>query len=468
MSTRNREVPGRVSSQRKLWQLLSSPRLALVLILALGALCLVGALLLQVPSEVAANPESYRLWVQNIAKPRLGVWADIFSFLKLFDVFHSPWFLAAGGMLMINILFCTINRWNSINIMVRGGKLEQAREFIGKGTARKELLVAGLPDKASPLVGDILKKHHYRVRTQGSGGAIHMAADKNRFSTLGTFLTHLSLIILVLGFFITSFWGFRDAFFIVPEGSIRDVGHDTALSLELKSFEDDYWVDGSPKDYRSQVVLYAGKQEVREALVRVNSPLSYRGINFYQSTFGPAVKMQVNASGQLLYDECVPLSQVLGDARLQRPAGVFDLPQVGLAVGLLGPALSGLDPIIGEEELGIVFYRMGEEEPVKIGVLEMGVPSEFEGMEFNFTSEAQYSGFQVTRSPGTTLIWIASCLFVVGLGLVFYFPLRQMWVLIERGEGDNSRLIVRATGRSSPGDDELSAVIQEMKESCQR
>jgi len=137
MSERNHKQPAQMSLYRKLWQLLSSPRLALVLILVLVALCLIGALLVQAPSEITSNPESYSLWVQNIVKPKLGLWADIFSFLRLFDVFHSPWFIVTGSLLMINILFCTINRWNNISLMVRGGNIKLAREFFVKGTDNK-------------------------------------------------------------------------------------------------------------------------------------------------------------------------------------------------------------------------------------------------------------------------------------------------------------------------------------------
>ena len=427
------------------------------------AIFLFGALLIQVPSEVAADSSSYQAWVQNIAKPKFGAWAGIFSFLRLFDVFHSPWFLIAGGLLMINILFCTMNRWNSIYLVMRGGKVKPAREFFSKGTDRKELSISETPDKAGMMITDILKQRHYRVRTQDSSQVINIAADKNRFSSLGTLFTHLSLIIFVLGFVITGFWGFRDVFFVVAESTINDVGHNTGLSLELKSFEDEYWPNGSPKDFRSQVVLYDEGQEVKQSMVRVNSPLSYRGVNFYQATFGTAAKIQVSYAGQMLYDDTVALTQMLGDADVQRPAGLVDLPQVNKAVGLLGPAPNGIDPIIGQQQLGILLYNAGEENPIVTGVLETGMPRELEGLQFTFVSGAQYSGFQVSRSPGTAFIWIACGLIIVGLCLVYYFPVRQAWVLVEPKETGKSQVILRFTGKSgllSKERDELTDLIE--------
>ena len=50
---------------------------------------------------------------------------------------------------------------------------------------------------------------------------IQIAASKEPFSPAGTYLVHLSLILFVLGFMVSSFWGFRESYFIVPEGSAR-------------------------------------------------------------------------------------------------------------------------------------------------------------------------------------------------------------------------------------------------------
>lgn len=448
---------------QKLWRALSSTRLALILILAMAVLCLIGALLVQVPAEVSADPSKYQFWVQNLAKPRFGFWADILSFLRLFDVFHSPWFLVLGSLLMVNILFCTINRWKNVSATARGGNINPGVEFFNKGTDKEKLLIPEAASKVSPIIADILRKNHYRVRAQASVEGISIAGDKNRFSPFGTFLIHLSLILFVLGFVIGSFWGFRDTLFIVPEGSIREVGHGTGLSLELNSFKDEYWPNGSPKDYRSQVVLYDKGQEVKQGLVRVNSPLSYRGVNFYQSTFGPAVRIQVHRAGELIYDQPVPLSRVLTTGMLQRPAGVFSLSGE-LAVDLVGSAFHGYDSLIGENQLVLQIYDMKASQPVVSGVLEMGAPSEFEGMQFTFISKAQYSGFDVTRNPGITLIWTACSLLVIGLGLVFYFPFRRLWVLVESKGKGQSLLMMRSTGKSGlSGTKEINDMMYQIK-----
>ena len=442
---------------------MTSPRLTLVLILLLAALCLVGVFLIQAPSEVATNPATYQAWVAQVARPKLGDWTDIYSALRFLDVFHSPWFIAVGALLMINILFCTLNRWKAVVSAWRGGEVKQATSFYRTGNHQAEAETTATSGKASVVVKDILERRRYHVRTQSSGETVNISAQKNRFSPAGTFLTHLSLILFVLGFLITAFWGFRNGAFIVAEGGKAAVGHGTGLSLELTSFEDEYWPDGRPKDYRSYVALYSGGQEVTQALVRVNSPLSYHGINFYQASFGPASRIRVLASQGILYDGAVPLTQTFVSQGLARYAGELNLPEAGITVQLASRAFNGTDKIIGENEVGLFIFRAGTAEPEAFEVLQMGVPLDYEGLQFTFTGEAQYSVFQVTHNPGIILVWIACAALILGLGLVFYLPYRQLWLLVEPVEDRKSRIMVRAGGRSSPGLDEIHAVIHQVK-----
>ncbi len=360
MSERSRKRPDRVPFYSKIWQLLSSPRLTLVVILVLVAVCLIGVFLMQAPSEVTADPASYRSWVENVATPKYGAWTGFLSALRFFDVFHSPWFLIVGTLLMINILFCTVKRWTAVVSAVRGGDVRQAAAFFRAGTDRAESKVPAASVKVGQAVAEALEERHYRVRMQDSDGTVNLAAQKNRFSPAGTFLTHLSLILFVLGFLVTAFWGFNHTGFVVAEGARADVGHGTGLSLALTSFEDEYWPDGMPKDYRSNVVLYSGEKQVAQAVVRVNSPLSYHGVNFYQASFGPASVIQISSSNGTLFDGAVPLTQTVVNEGVARYSGKFTLPG-GFTVLLLSHSYNGADPIIGENETGRLFVPGGEE-----------------------------------------------------------------------------------------------------------
>lgn len=449
-----------------IWRFFSSIRLAFFLIIILALLSLAGALISQIPSEYTASPELYRYWVSQVAQNIYGVWTSLLSFLRFFDIFHSPWFLAAGTLLMINILICSINRWKNIRRIVTGGEIKQSENFYLQGRNQAEIkgLKQPLPDAGRTII-EILKRRRYRVRTRKEGERIYIAADKNRYSRPGTYATHLSLILFVAGFIIGSFWGFEDNNFIVAEGETQPVGQNSGLLLRLTSFEDEYWSDGTPKDYRSEVVLYEENREVKRATVRVNHPLAYKGIRFYQSFYGPAVMLQIkNASGEVVYDKGLPLTQPQRDMNYQRYGGYIELPQYGVYFFIVSPARNGEDPVLKQGELAIQLADMNTGESISMNKLEQGAPLQLADFEVTYIEDTRFSGFQVKRDPGNSLIWIASGLFLLGMAMVLYVPYRQVWAVVISGQGGDSRLLLRMNeSRSLSINSEFKDIIQKLK-----
>lgn len=61
---------------KRLWRFLCSVRLALVLILAIAAASLAGALIIQAPDGVADNPLTYARWLEDV-RPRFGAFTAV-------------------------------------------------------------------------------------------------------------------------------------------------------------------------------------------------------------------------------------------------------------------------------------------------------------------------------------------------------------------------------------------------------
>jgi cytochrome c biogenesis protein len=288
------------------------------------------------------------------------------------------------------------------------------------------------------------------VRTQDTPDNLYIAADKNRYFRLGTYLIHLSIILIILGFLLGGYLGFRHRYFMVPEGSVRELGYDSGLSLLLASFVDEYWTEGAPKDYRSEVVLYDNGMEVKRGTIRVNHPMSYKGTRFYQSFFGPVAVMQVqDSAGELVYEDGVALGWLSGNKPFQRPTGAFSLPGIGMTAYVVMPAQGHFDPLLEPGQVLVELYRDDSSGLVDRGSLEQGVPQTLGGLYFTFVRERQFSGFQVTRDPGNLLIWIASGLFVLGLVSVLYFPHRQVWAHVQHQPPGGSQVSMRTTSTRS-------------------
>lgn len=416
---------------KMVWRFFSSIRLALVLILLISALSLFG------------------------------------TFVPGANMFHSWWFLSAGAMLMINIIICSLNRWGNIRLSLHGGLITQEESFYSSGPNHKEIELAYPTDsKYAEIPVEVLKKHGYRVRTETNGGCTYFAADKNRYFRLGTYASHLSLVLFVLAYLLGSYFGFRDTNFTVAVDNTRAVGHNTNLSVQLVSFVDEYYPDNTPKDYRSQVIIFENRQEVKQALVRVNQPLSYKGISIHQMFFGPAVQMQITQNGQILYQGNVALDTLGNNQGLQRHVGSLDLPG-GFNIQFISSAINVPDPIIPQGELAVYITQNGAQ--TGTDTVQKGLTRDINGLEFLYQADSKFSGFQISRDPGGSLIWIASVLFILGITLVLYFPYRQVWILYQSQTSGARRISIRlAASKAYNSSSELKTISDEMADKFNR
>jgi cytochrome c biogenesis protein len=468
MSRVFKPLPGSANPAiRWLWRLLTSVKLALALILVIAVISLIGIVLDQAPAHLSGDLGGKAWWLEAVARPRYGALTDVLDSLGLFQVFTSPWFLVPVALLSVSILACSVNRWQRIRHALSGGPVRHSPEFYTDSSGGRQFSFsqAAVPDLAGS-VRDALKRKGYRVRFESSAEGTYLAADKNRYPLLGTYLGHLSLVLIIVGFTLSSNLGFRNVSLVVPEGSVRDVGQGTGLALSVTSFTEELWPGGEPKDFRSDVTLYHDGEEVKQGTIRVNHPMSYAGVRFYQSSYGPAAAITVeNPEGVVLYDDVVALSGVLESPPLERPVGSFTIPGNGSTVYLIGTALNDTDPSFNSGEIGVKLYRNAATDNFVTDRLELGVTRELGGLRFTYAGERQYSGFEVSRDPGNKLIWIGSGLLLIGLFAVLYFPHRQVWALVqEDGHGGGKVHIREGSARRTGAASELEALSEDIGE----
>ena len=472
-----------------IWRFFSSVKLAVILILILVGLSLIGAFLIQVPADTLKDPAAYAAWVDQYGVQKVGAWAPLLKLLQLFQVFSSIWFLGAGTLLMINILVCSFNRWGNIKLVLNGGTIKREDNFLtsGKEDSRAEIAdVPAVTSELAKLLETILKKRRYRVRLEQDSENVYIAADKNRWFKSGTYVSHLSLILLVLAFIFGNILGWEISSFKVVEGSNHinnQVGHDTYLSLRLDKFTVSYYDDGTPKDYRSDVTLFENGQEVQQAAIRVNYPLEYKGVMFYQSSYGTALNIKVHNTnlssdttttpdaitiGNLIYDgdiTVVPMGMSMGMGMGSGYyVGSFRLPEQNLLVYVIissNPA----DPMIPAGSVGIEVINQTDGSDAGLAFIAQNMPTIINNLQFTFTGNRVYSVFQVSKDPTVTIIWIACALFIIGICMVLYFPHRQVWAIAQKTDKGTSRLLIRTIAPRSFGN---SAEIKVLTNSIEK
>ncbi|MEO6196918.1 MAG: cytochrome c biogenesis protein ResB, partial [Dehalococcoidia bacterium] len=445
----------------RVWHFFTSVRLALILIFAITAAVFAGTMIDHVPPSVRSDPAAYSQWLSRV-EGTYGVFpTKVFDFLELFNVFRTLWFRALLGLLTVNIIVCTLNRWKGIWRTAFPPRIRMTDAFFQHARFNARYVLNEPAEAAAVTVRKGLKHARYRVSTEAGEGSVALYADRNRFSRFGTFVSHLALVLILAGTVVGGMWGLSDPEFIVPEGMTRDVGLGTDLSVQLEHFTDEYYTEGPPKDFRSDIVILKGGEEVKRGTVRVNSPMTYDGMKFHQSFFGQTAVMAVKTKeGTSLYDGPVPLAWQTREGN--RPVGNFTLGSENLEVWVIGPKSGENDPLVPAGEMRIEIYESSSGALRTATNLSQGTEHDVSGLNFTFVREGRFTGLSVVKDPGVKIVWVASALMIIGLVMLFYMPHRRLWASCKEMPDGKTEVRLAMTGQRD------SQVIAEFERVRQR
>lgn len=421
----------------RVWRFFCSVRAAVVEIAILALLVLVGTLRgSSIPRAIAdAIPAT---------TPLIDAW-------YAWDVFRSLPFAAMLTLLSVAIAICTINRAPGIWQAIAHPTVTTTHGFLRNAEASALYESPLNRDEFVRQIGRVLGERHYRVLTTEHNGEIHLYADRWRYSRLATFPFHLALIMILFGGIVGAAWGFRENELIIPEGSVRELGHGTGISVRLDDFSEVYREDGSPAVYRSDVTLIRDGNEIDTGSMTVNNPFTHGDIVFYQSGFGQAVQLRiVDDQGNEILADSLPLGPYQSRLNPDAPAARMDLPQAGVALSVVAP---DIDPA-NQPELDTLNLRPGEmffmvrplgpnspiEQPIPATVMQ-GESVQLGNLTLTFERERRFSVFQVARNPGIPIFFVAAILLIGGSMVTFYFPHRRLrGIIAATPEGSTARL----------------------------
>jgi cytochrome c biogenesis protein len=267
---------------------------------------------------------------------------------------------------------------------------------------------------------------------------------------MATFPFHLALILILVGGIVGARYGFKENEFIVPEGSVRDVGHGTGLSVKLEQFNDSWREDGTPAKYQSDLIVYKNGKEVKSQSITVNNPMTYGATTFYQTSFGQAAQMRVtDDAGNVLYDDSIDLGIYRATTNPDAPAGIVNLPNLGLQLNVIAPdedrenapMLDTLNLLSGQMYVQVRDVGPNAATTMPDTVLDQGIPKKVGDYNVEFVREKRYTLLQVASNPGVPIFWTAAFLLVGGLCVTFYFPHRRIRAIFDKnGPQDATQL----------------------------
>ncbi len=454
-------VAGVDSALEQLWHVLTSMKLALVLMLAFAALTLVGTLVIQAPAGVMEDPQAKSQWLAGI-RPRYGGWTDILDRLQVFTIFTSFWLRAIGALLAASLVACTVHRIPGTWRTVARPRIDVGPAFFEHAPQHEAMTFHRPSEDVLETTRRVFRRHGYRTLSLDDG-TIHLYFDRNRWAPWSGLVAHAAIVVILAGAMVGSLWGFRDGNFMLAEGSTSAIPKVAGATITLNSFKDTYSpTNGQPLDYVSNVTVAQNGAPIATQDVRVNEPLRYQGVSFYQSFFGPAAVVTVkDAKGAIVYAGGVPLAW---EATGGNKVGTFALPTQGLTAWVV--ATTGTDdPAIKPGQVAIELYRADTGDPVVQKSIDQGVATTIEGLTYTFEREAKFTGLSVANDPGTPIVWLGCILLVVGFAVRMYVPHRRIWGRLAARPDGGSSLAIAAVGRRDSGfDAEFTTLVTDIRQ----
>ncbi len=263
------------------WKFFASVRLTITLLVFIAVFSIIGTLIPQ-----NADPEMYlHSFGESVFR--------LFSILDIFDIYHSWLFQFLIIMLAVNIIVCSFERlsatWKIIFVKIPKFSLSRFQKSLNQEEFKVSQPIEILKNEYESFV-----TRHFRYKTvEQTDSGVRIFAEKWRWTRLGVYVVHLSVVLLLVGALVGSIAGF-DGFANIPEGEttdhIRLWNSKGVMPIDFEIRCDDFHVSfydtGAPKEFRSALSILENGKVVLQKDIIVNDPLRYRGVSFFQSSYG--------------------------------------------------------------------------------------------------------------------------------------------------------------------------------------
>ncbi len=222
------------------------------------------------------------------------LWYWLFRSLGLFDMYHTWWFLILLGLLMVSLSFCL---WRNVPRMLKEMRTHKVyitpRAMAHMKMHRRWLESAASAEDVARRLQGTLKE--WQWRSEARDDALYLRADRGSRHKWGYIIVHTAILVILIGGWISVHFGFRGNMSVVEGSSEKEisfvqgtgVGHlQMPFEVRCNRFEINFYPNGMPSEFRSNLTIIDGGKEVLTSDIIVNEPLYYKGVRIYQASFG--------------------------------------------------------------------------------------------------------------------------------------------------------------------------------------
>ncbi|MDA8327037.1 MAG: cytochrome c biogenesis protein ResB [Nitrospiraceae bacterium] len=493
----------------KVWSFFSSIKLAIAIFALIGLTSIVGTVIEQQASYETNIRVLYHLVGRGLAPSAYRV-LDALGFMNMY---RSWWFLSLLVLFAVNLLVCSIDRFPAIWRIMHAPIKPLGAEKMMKMPIKAEFRLHAAPAAVEPTALAGMKSAGFKAARHEEGdGAVELYAQKHAWSRAGVYLTHLSILIILAGAVAGILFGFK-AMLNLPEGystnvvfsrsadlsdqeenSIRaslmgaldSAGGDIARAAQAvnedpaafkKSMEQagliplDFQVScqqfqvqyygqtDMPKAYRSLLTVIDHGKPVVSKWVEVNHPLKYKGVMFYQSSYG---LMDDLSNGIAVLSVKPPDGQQAETERLKIGQS-FQIPGTQETV-----RLAEFNPALAFDDSGkpITYSQMMTNPAVRVEITDGKGPGVSKWIAQRYPETwrlpdgstvglqdfwgVQYTGLQVRKDPGVWIVYLGCITLALGLVVAFFMSHKKIWIRIEpEQKRKGTRLMIAATSNKN-------------------
>lgn len=363
-----------------------------------------------------------------------------FSVLGLFDMYHAWWFLLLLLTLTVNIIVCSIDRFPTVWKIVRGSRKGIKAARFRKLSNRQTVEQRGGPDDLQPAVEKLVAGSFGKLQVEKTDKGFLIFAEKRRWTRLGVYVVHTSIVLLLLGSIIGSLYGFEGSVNIAEGETVDTIrlrnsnqAYKLDFSIRCDDFDVSFYENGAPKEFRSDLTLLEDGNPVYTKSIIVNDPIRFRGINIFQSSYGqiPSDRVTIgftsketgmNYTENMQPGQTVAIPENLGKLTLQglNRQATFKGHNIGAAY------VATLTVKDAEPQQILLPVRFPSFDRMRKGDVFISIVGQ---------EEKYFTGLQVTRDPGVWVVYTGFILMLAGCFITFFMSHQQILVEAEDAAG---------------------------------
>lgn len=362
-------------------------------------------------------------------------------YLGFTNLYHSWWFVSLMGILFTNLVVCTYRRFPAFWKSLFYEKKNVSDSFLSNLKNNKEINCGITLREAEGRVAGILKRKRYKVSIHTEKGGTIIYASKGILGRVGSQVAHLGIPIILIGTIIGSIFGYKD-FKAIYEGATVSIPQGD-FSIRVDKFWIDYYPnDMGIKDFFSALTVLENQKEVLKKTIEVNDPLVYKGIWFYQSSYGLSwdtikrarflvkerdTKKEI-AEVIVNWQEDYKISGT--DLKVKVISFVADFAYDPQRKEVYTKSLEHNNPALQVEiyERGVLKARPW----IFYNYPGLFIPEDVRYyLEFVGYDAPSYTGLQIAKDPGVPVVWTGCGFLTVGLLLSSFIFHKRIWIKIK-------------------------------------